>query len=293
MTSPAPECVGSWVEDCGCGFHAPCWPRPDTSCCESLTITPETPQEQADRIERVLHIAVEILWAMSGRKFGLCPVTVRPCRDSCQPASSVNWGGVLNPLLIEGRWYNGDPCGKCTTSCSCTELCEVTLPGPVNKILEVKIDGLVLGPGNYRVDNGRKLVATGEVCWPTCQDLSAPAGAEGTWTVTYLRGVPVPAAGRWAAGLLACQLMAACEPATAGECQLPGNLQRIAREGIELDLAPLTIGGRDGVVEFGRTGVPEVDLWLAAINPGRHRGRARVYSPDRPRPRTTTWPCND
>jgi hypothetical protein len=257
-----------------------------------LTITPETPEDEVLRIERVLHISVEILWAMSGRKFGLCPVTVRPCRDSCQPASSINWGGVLNPLLLDGRWYN-ERCGKCTTSCSCTELCEVTLPGPVERILEVRIDGILLGADNYRVDNRRKLVAMGDVCWPTCQDLSKPAGQAGTWSVTYQRGEPVPAAGRWAAGLLACQLMLACEPASVGDCALPGNLQRIAREGIEMDLAPLTIGGEDGSVSFGKTGIPEVDLWLAAYNPGGHRGRSRVYSPDRPRPRSTTWPCDE
>lgn len=287
MSQPVLECFGAWSTDCGCGHHQPCWPRPDTSCCTDLQIGDTTTPERAATIERMLHVSVETLWRLSGKQYGLCPVTVRPCRDKCNdaPVLRVAWGaGQLQPYLLEGQWYN-DPCRKCTTACSCVELSEVTLPGPVESVVEVTIDGQVLGPGNYRVDDHRKLVGQG-IAWPTCQDLSKPLGEVGTFGVTYKRGLPVPAGGLWAAGLLACELIKACS--ASAECALPANAQRIAREGVTLDLAPVLVNGAGF-----RTGIPEADLWLSSVNPYKVTGPSRVYSPDRVRPRTTTWPCSN
>jgi hypothetical protein len=243
-------------------------------------------------IEQSKRIAVALLNAFTGRQFGLCPRVVRPCRDACAQPISTEWAdGQLRPTLYSGVWIN-DRCGKCgPTGCSCSTVCEVTLPGPVDSIVEITLDGAVLSPLDYRVDNRRKLVAQGDFCWPTCQDMTAPAGGPGTWTVEYRRGNPVPEAGRWAAGLLACEFVKSCNPATAGECRLPDNVRSVAREGVTLELAPFIIGGADGNVAFGRTGIPEVDLWITSVNPNKLRSRSRVYSPDRPTPRRTSWPC--
>lgn len=292
MSEPVFECPSEWTNDCGCpDAHNSCWPEPITSCCPELQITPETPADQVAIIEQSKRIAVALLNSFTGRQFGLCPRIVRPCRDTCTQPVGTEWvDGQLRPTLYSGVWIN-DTCGQCRSGCSCSAISEVTLPGPVYSIVEIRIDGQVLSPLDYRVDNRRKLVAQGDFQWPTCQNMSLPAGDVGTWTVEYQRGLPVPEAGRWASGLLACEFIKLCNPATAGECRLPDNVRSVAREGVTLELEPFIVGGADGPVEFGRTGIPEVDLWIQSVNPYKLRSRSRVYSPDRPPPRRTTWPC--
>lgn len=293
MTVTPFECPAEWTNDCGClESHNYCWPEPSANCCPQLQVTEETLPNDVIIIEQSKRIAVQILHHFSGQQFGLCRRVVRPCRDDCRDSQSVPtaWvNGQLQPTLIGGFWYN-DPCMKCPSACSCTEVCEVTLPGPIESIVEIRIDGQLLDPADYRVDNRRKLVAQGSFCWPKCQDMTAPAGGPNTWTVEYLRGTPVPEAGRWAAGLLACELVKSCSP-DATDCALPDNVKTVTREGLTLEMAPFIIGGADGEIAFGRTGVPEVDMWLTAVNPHKVRSRSRVYSPDRPTPRRTTWPC--
>lgn len=286
MSQPVLECVNPWETECLCGAsHMPCWPRPDTSCCDALEPTNPTP-EQTAQIERTLHVATEIMWRLSGKQFGGCPITVRPCRVACggQQAYGYWSGNQWLPFIEAGVWYNSK-CDRCGPSgCSCTELCEVDLPGPVAEVIQVKQDGVVIPPTGYRVDNATKLVRLGEDCWPTCQDLNQPDTEVGTMSVTYRRGSAVPQGGTWASGLLACQLMKACtEP---GECVLPSNAQRIARQGVTVELTPILLkpGGFN-------TGIPEVDLWLQSVNPYKSTGRPQVYSIDRPGPRMQTWPC--
>jgi hypothetical protein len=292
VSEPAFECPSEWTNDCGCpDAHNSCWPEPIVGCCPELQVDETTAPEQVAIIEQSKRIAVQLLHAYTGRQFGLCPRIVRPCRDACTQPVGTEWvEGQLRPTLYSGVWIN-DRCGKCgPTGCSCTTVSEVTLPGPVYAIVEITLDGVVLSPLDYRVDNRRKLVAQGTFTWPTCQDMTKPAGEVGTWTVEYQRGMPVPEAGRWAAGLLACELVKACDPATAGECRIPENARSIVREGVTLDLEPFVLGGVDGS-GFGKTGIPEVDMWIASVNPYKLKSRSRVYSPDRPAPRRTTWPC--
>lgn len=450
VSMPVLECPGGWENTCGCQRdHNHCWPRPDTRCCDRLQITDETPPEQAALIERMLRMSVEILNGLSGRQFGLCRRTIRPCRDDCgrgpRPVYgySAN-GGLLEPMLDGGQWFN-NVCGKCVSDCACSSVCEVSLPALAQSIVEVRLDGAVLDPETYRIDNRRKLVrvgvtiadapdvapmfvtnmgeadtkfcfpvdpagvvnmalngdptppfcyqspplqggqravmnpgcqlftiqvAAGDVgspvdlleagevlyafpastnltaggvvrsqwkndvrmvvhyvsgpgivvdgngeflapagsstvevcferrtfggdvdCWPTCQEMSLPATQAGTFEVTYLRGKPVPEYGLWAAGLLACELIKACAPA--GDdcgCKLPTNVQSVVREGVSIDMEAFVLGAGG---DAGRTGIPEVDLWLKMVNPYNSPTRSRAYSPDRRPPRRTTWPCDD
>lgn len=287
MSEPVLECVNPWETECLCGGrHMPCWPRPDTACCPALEPENPTP-EQTAQIERTLHVATEMIWRLSGKQFGACPVTVRPCRQLCSgtPVYGAWSGNQWMPILDGGTWFNQN-CGKCRPSgCSCVELIEVDLPPPVAQIIQVKLDGVVVPPDRYRVDNFRKLVALDpEIPWPTCQNLVLADTEPGTFSVTYRRGQPVPQGGLWAAGLLACQLMKACT--TPGECVLPAKAQRIARQGVTVEMQQV-------LVEAGEfaTNIPEVDLWLQSVNPYKSKAPSRVYSVDRPAPRTQTWPC--
>lgn len=432
VSQPVLECTNPFETACLCGGrHTPCWPRPDTGCCDRLN--PANPTaEQTAQIERMLHVATEIIWRLSGKQFGACPVTVRPCRQACTDTPTWGYwsGNQWMPVLDNGSWFN-TKCGKCGPSgCSCSELCEIDLPGPVAEVLSVTLDGAPLDLRDFRVDNFRKLVRTGRhftntgdfvvdvvpdpdgvgqahlggmklsnfnhvvgnfmsvifpnttlhvegaagdfitfnispgmtlsyppswtvsglgpgttnpvagtivssapppsnglvtltltagnlsgdisgnftgvptsppfgpfsaaagsasdvdytACWPTCQEMAKPLTDVGTFGVTYRRGQAVPQSALWAAGLLACELLKACDDDA--ECALPANAQRIARQGVTVELTPVLIKA-----DAFATGIPEVDLWLQSVNPYKSKAPSRVYSVDRPAPRTTTWPC--
>jgi hypothetical protein len=165
-------------------------------------------------------------------------------------------GGWMPYLGADGAWRNAAVCG-CQSQCSCSELCEVRLDGPVYDIVEVLVDGEALVPEAYRVDVPNRLVRTDGECWPACQDMAAPCG----------------------------------EPGTA--CKLPGNTTRLARQGSTLAYRQgVTVEGFDPTVVFaeGRTGLPGVDMWIATVNPYGQPYASRVYSPDMRRPRMQQWP---
>lgn len=262
----------------------PCEPWDTELCCDVDELDP-------DLVTRWATAASFILWALSGRRWGpSCPITVRPCRRRCMDSYPmyVNWGGTgpwVPYLGVDGQWRNASVCG-CKQDCSCTELCEVRLDGPVFDIVEVNVGGTVLAGGgaDYRVDAPNLLVRTDGECWPDCQDMAAPAGDPGTFTVTYRTGLPLDAAAIAAVSELTCHLLKGCSPGTCG-CKANRNVTKLNRQGYELELADPTL-----IYSEGRTGLPMADLWLAAVNPYRMTSPSRVYSPDYKHPRVTTWP---
>lgn len=253
----------------------------DTSCCADWdTFTPEV---QATATAW----ATGILDALTGRQFGQCPVVVRPCGKRCGwyggyltfPVDSAQASGLGAPWMVPyigsgGVWRN---CG-CGGSCTCRARCEAYLPGPIASIVEVKVDGAVLDPAAYRLDGtpyGPALVRTDGECWPECQDMNLPDSAEGTWSVQYVPGQALPAIGSIAAGELACEFARGC--AGVGDCQLPSQLVSLSRNGVEVQVAdPNTL------LDNGLTGLPNVDLFIRAVNPDRLSRPARVLSPDLP-----------
>jgi len=257
--------------------EGPCaWPI-DTSCCPDWdTYTPEL---QASATAW----ATDILWPLSGRRFGPCEITVRPCGSTCNFAGGwMTWPVALDggnaaaaggwfPFVDQtGVWRN---CG-CAGVCSCSARCEVFLPGPVAGITEVMIDGIVIPAESYRVDNQELLVRTDGECWPECQDMNLdadPVTGIDTFSVTYSRGTPVPVSGQIAAGILACDFAKTCLTG----CKLPGNLSSLSRQGIEVTAIDPT-----DLLEDGLTGIAQVDTWLRAVNPYKLRERSRLYSPD-------------
>lgn len=261
----------------------PCEPWPFVPCCE-------VEEHEPEEIERWTRVASSILWRLSGMRWGPCPITVRPCRRSCLDAypQTVRWGaaGPWVPYLgSDGQWRNASVCG-CTTSCSCTELCEIYLPGPVYDVVEVNDGGQVLVPGvEYRVDAPGRLVRLGGGCWPQCQDMAAPPGAPGTLTVTYRWGLPLDDAAIAAVSELVCHLLKGCGGGGACGCKANRNVTRLSRQGVEMERMDPTLLYTEGL-----TGLPLTDMWLMAVNPHRLRSPSRVYSPDLRRPRATTWP---
>lgn len=166
--------------------------------------------------------------------------------------------------------------------CACSPPHEIALPRvPVTGVSEVRLDGAVVDPERYRVDDFRSLVLVGGFegeprRWPCCQDLSLPDSEVGTFAVDFTFGTPPPVGGRIAAASLGLQLALAMTPAAAGTCRLPQRVQTITRQGVTMALLdPMTL------VEEGRTGLAEVDTWVASVNLGDRRRRATVIDPVR------------
>lgn len=217
--------------------------------------------------EAVEDAAIEYVWRWSGRAYGLCEETIRPCRADCGGGTWQGGAAPFQPVLVGGEWHNLT-CGRCGTSCSCTGLSEIVLPGPVHQIVSVTIDGATVAPSAYRVDNWTRLVRTDGGDWPTCQSMHLPATEDGTFAVTYERGQPVPAAGQLAAGTLACEIAkAVCGD---DDCSLSGRVQEVTREGVTMILMPPD-------ADKGETGIWLVDQFIKSQRAPRN---LRVINPD-------------
>lgn len=265
--------------------QAPCdWPLaiPDeTKGCLPCEALYELNDEQQ---MMVTEMAVELLWNWTHRKYGTCEVEVRPCRVDCTPYSSTFWGnrtayglpqiGGWAPALLGGEWYN-IRCGVCPQPrCTCDDTANsIILPGPVAEIVEIIVDGEILPVDSWLLRDGILYRVDGGV-WPECNDQSADPldPTTGAWTVTYLKGYPVPAGGRLAAYNLACEL--AKDLLGRDDCQLPQRLQSVTREGVSMAI----LDGFEGL-DDGKTGIWGIDAWIASVTAPRPV-MPRVYSPD-------------
>jgi len=198
-------------------------------------------------------------------------VTVLPY-GAPYPFGSWSW---FSPWVdASGAWRNG--CGCPITDCSCTQLCEVTLPSPVGEVYEVKVDGAVIPETDYKMYGERLTwVGSGDCAWPVCQDLTQPDTEDNTFSVTYLNSYPVDGLGAYAAGVLAWEYAQAC---TDGVCRLPAGVTAVTRQGVTYDVAA-------GAFPDGFTGIREVDAYISLWNPRGIQREASVWSPDLPRVR--------
>ena len=224
-----------------------------------------------------LRTASYVLWASTGRRFGLCPVTVRPCRPVSPPLYVTFPAWQLWTTEVPGGGIAGGeqlapPEGCCAGACRCQPP-QIALPGPVGSVTNVSLDGVTLDPAAYRLVGNLLVRQDGEI-WPASQDLAAPAGSPNTWSVTYTRGEAVPAVLNDAAGIYACEIAKA---RTGGPCSLPGRVQSISRQGVDIEYVDTS-----NYLERGLTGLAEVDQIIVTINPYGLKARPRVVSLDLP-----------
>lgn len=279
--------------------EAPCGWVPDFTGCSSGPCCPDVDAPENAAFKALAgNLASSILWALTGRRFGCCEITVRPCKPlTCDPISLVDviyWDstrgagpgfgnnmGVMSyfPTLVGGEVFN-IACGCPIGCCKCRSSCEVRLPGPVCEISAVQVGAVVLTAADYQAYNHDILVFYGDTC-PPCQNYDLPLGAEGTWSVTYTIGEPVPIELAWAAGQFACEL--AKSMAGDKSCGLPTRVQNIARQGVDIALFDPTEFANQGL-----TGIPLVDLIIRELNPYRMAQASYVWSPDLPKIRRET-----
>ena len=155
--------------------------------------------EQRDRAS---DLAATVLWTLTGQVFGTVTETVRPCfrPDDAVTSYGVSWA----PGMFTGG--GPGPCG-CSSDCRHVGHDRVALPGPVASVTSILVDGDTVDPSAYRVQDRRWVRRVDGLSWPTDQDLDAADAAVGAFTITYVRGVSVPAAGQAAAGRLAVEFL--------------------------------------------------------------------------------------
>lgn len=255
------------------GDAPPCEDWPITWTCDVSTLNPAV-------TGLAVEFARDTLWALTGMRFGRCTVTLRPCRRDCSGALPDDlgppWAGggrYPQPALIGGQWFNLT-CGGCRGECACAEVSEVLLPAPVNRVVEVLIDGSPVVTGGYRLDNNRLLVRTDGGVWPRCNDLSRDDTEEGTWSITAVYGEEIPDGAGLAMGELACEVAKAAD---GGDCRLPAGVQQLVRQGVTISYPDV-----GELFRQGRTGLYLVDAFIATWNPYGLRQRSRVYRVDRP-----------
>lgn len=147
---------------------------------------------------------------------------------------------------------------------------------PVRSVAALRVgpDGerRLVDPSEYQVVDRAYVRALPGASWSPCtQDLE----------VTYTSGARVPESGLRAARLLGNELLKARRGSS--DCQLPDRVTSLSRQGVSF-----TILDPQDFLKEGRTGLYEVDLFLASTNPDKARKRARVFSPDLPRPGRVT-----
>lgn len=221
-----------------------------TQCCDLATY-------DSYLVADVLTAASEMMHALLGQQFpGTCEVTVRPCASGC---------GCTSPSH---------------RSCGCCGVSQVRLGvGQVQSIVEVLIDGAVLAPASYRLDDRRWLVRLPNVgettgrSWPCCQRLDLPDSAEDTWSVTVLAGNEPPMLARMGAAKLSCELLRGMSGQEC--CFQPRAIEQLTREGTSY-----VINDPAALFDNGQTGITEVDLAIQTWNPNRVRSGGTVFSPD-------------
>lgn len=255
------------------------WVVEDPLCCECWNTADPRMKEQA------IAWATAVMNMRTGQQFGLCEITVRPCGwrmvNGLVEWFGASWSGSSwVPYLWNGQWYNAW-CG-CDGLCCCIPDCSVRLDGPVQSIIEVTLDGVVVDPSTYFVyDNTWLTRVEGNGCWPECSNLNLAPG-EG-WEVTYTRGRPVPVEVLAATAVLACEYVKGCKGDSS--CRLSSRLVSMTRQGADFQFV-----SPDDMIKLGLTGINEVDAIITAYNPYGLKAPLRVFSPELRYPRVVTWP---
>jgi len=209
--------------------------------------------------DAALQWSVSVLWALSGRQFELHAHRVAPYIAPRQPSAYAERTRGLGLGVNYRAGYARQSVG-CSTRA-------FRAPWPVHAVTQVQLDGVTLDPTDWHLDPDGTLVRTDGAGWPIGQDVFAPR-----WLVDYVIGIEPSAGANAAAGRYAGEFARAFKGAA---CNLPVRARSIARTGLTIELpdpAELT--------ENGRTGSPQVDAWLASVNPGGLAEGPTVHSPD-------------
>lgn len=222
----------------------------------------------------------EWLYRKSAMLFpGSCgPVTVRPV---ARPLDVDTRSSAFLPMGYVASGIYGRATGVISTYGTLRPP-EVDLgPYPVTQVTEVKIDGVVIPPAEYALQDQRKLVRmridvsavpTQRRGWPTSQVLDLPDTEVGTFSVTFMYGTPPPQLGIVAARAAAKYLG---DVMLGSPDRLPSRMTSISRQGISVAVLDTMT-----YLDTGWTGITEVDHFISTYNPTHAVRAPTVWSPD-------------
>lgn len=213
-------------------------------------------------------MASNILWAMSGRKYGgLTTVTERYITSlnafRYQGASAKNFF----PHMMGGNIFNvpsEDWNDSAYQSDGTSSLSRIRLRGkPVQEVHLVRsmYSGQIINPDAYYLAEHSEIRAYKGVPWPP-----------GNLEVTYTFGAKVPTSGRMAAKLFAIELIKFWE---GDDCALPDRVTSVSRQGVSY-----TILDNQDFLESMRTGIYAIDLFIKTANPVKALMPSKVFNPD-------------
>lgn len=215
------------------------------------------------------------------------------CGCGCGGGAADGWGagsglaafGGWNSYWWEsalGGWQSQYPFSgllcACSGGCNGCVLPGVILPSPVVSVEEVVINGFVVDPAEYAVQDYRSLVRytlDSNGCllgWPCVNVRSSPSSAypdpsnpdgtrENTWELSFTYGRGPGPDGVTACAQYACQLALLWCNAANPACRLPYRIQNLQREGINIQFVDPSL-----FLTNGMTGLPEVDTWIRSVN---------------------------
>jgi hypothetical protein len=239
--------------------------------------------------------ASNVLYALSGRVFtGACgPVTVRPIQRPTDVDTRFGGRGLPNGMITAGQYGSayGSPYSAAVCNYGSSKPPEVDLGVfPVIAVSEVKIDGVVIPPNEYALQDSRTLVRimptagsapTQRYGWPVAARTDLPDTEPGTFSVTYTYGTPPGDDGILAVKTLARQLVLNYYDQ---DNVLPQRVTSMTRQGVSVAITD--------VMDFfarGLSGLYEVDLFIETVNPTKRKMKPMAWSPDVGRPRRVTY----
>lgn len=228
-----------------------------------------------DEVDAAFQAATDILFELTGRRWpGVCADVIRP---------QAQWRAADRPMFWERSVFGiVAPWGWCSChrdrETGCSRVPEIKLPGhPVDaESVVVKLDGAILDPASYRIDDGRFLVRIDGDGWPCCQNFLEPDTVDRTFSVQYSWGTLPGIGGRRSAVLLGTRLFADWNPDLAARCKPPKRATSVTRAGTTVQL-----GDPVQMITAGMTGIEAVDLWVQSVILGRARRRSTVLVPGR------------
>lgn len=138
---------------------------------------------------------------------------------------------------------------------------------PVHAVHSITANGETMDPALYSLRNNSYVVHNNGGVWAlNSNDL----------LITYTHGNPIPRAGKLCAIRLANELIHQAKDD--GECTLPERVQSVTRQGMSF-----AILDPQNFIQNGKVGIPMIDYFIQAANPGKAKKKAKIFSVDKPR----------
>lgn len=226
--------------------------------------------EESVDLYSVCVVASQILYLLSGRRYGVRTETLRPAAGQ----ERCGWGGLPHTITASGPSAS-DWLALYRANIGAPDWLQ--LKSPVQQILEVKVDGSVLDPSDYQLYDNRTLMRMQSSSgvsrqWPIYQRLDLPDTEVGTFSVTYQFGQSVPEGGKMAAQVFATEL---ARYVNKDGSALPDRVVTVSRQGVTH-----TVLDPSQFIKMGRTGLFLPDIWLGSVNPHGARRRPSISSPE-------------